>query len=358
VDHARCKSAAIGSTRDRHDEEQHEMMINSGYLRSGVFGLPIDEARFSVRGFNRASPARARLEQVGTSVVAYYNLAAAEGCGENLAEYLGFVSNELCGFAHEGAAMGLFAIDSLAPFTRGNFDRFISGPAKNHVYMSFIGAGLAIGALRLSFEPALDKYAHFSKMLILDGYGFFHAFFKTDLVVRRRRMHAKVAGNPVYRERYDAGVGRALWFVEGGDPDRLAKTVEAFPAERHPQLWAGIGLACTYAGGVSADWIGQLLEVASGHELMLAQGALLACHARHRAGNPAGHNDHAARILTGLTSADLHAIAEVQLGEIDEYAATTNGKDTWTAWLDKVRASLSAAMAPAPWRLASVAAGR
>src|SRR5205823_353650 len=112
--------------------------------------------------------------------------------------------------------MGLFAIDAVAPFSRGNFDRFIGGQAKNHVYMSFIGAGLAIGALRLSFEPALSKYPHFSKVLILDGFGFFHAFFKTDTVVRRRRVHAKVAANAAYRERYDAGVGRALWFVDGG----------------------------------------------------------------------------------------------------------------------------------------------
>ena len=332
-------------------------MINAGYLRTGIFGLPIDEARFSVRGFNRASPARARLEQVGTSVVHYYNLAVAEGCGDNLAEYLGFISNELCGFAHEGAAMGLFAIDALAPFSRGNFDRFIRGPAKNHLYMSFIGAGLAIGALHLRFEQAVSKYTHFSRMLILDGYGFFHAFFRTDPAVRRMRIPSKVVANPVYRERYDAGVGRALWFVEGGDPDRLAKTVEAFSPERRPQLWAGIGLAATYAGGVSAEWIARLLEVASGHELMIGQGALLACHARHRAGNPADHNNLAAQILTGMTSAQLHHIAENKLREINEYGATTHGKDTWTAWLEKVGASLSTSIAQPP-RVRRVGAAR
>ena len=84
------------------------------------------------------------------------------------------------------------------------------------------------------------------------------------------------------------------------------------------------------------------------HELMVAQGALLACHARHRAGNPAAHNNLAAQILTGMTSAQLHQIAEDKLQEIDEYAATTHGKDTWTAWLEKVGASLSTSIAQPP----------
>jgi len=333
------------------------MILRTGYLRAFIFGLPVDEGRFAVRGFNCASPARPRLEQVGMSVISHYNAAVAEGCGENLSEHLGFVSNELCGFAHEGAAMGLFAIDALAPFSRGNFDRYMEGEGKNHLYMSFIGAGLAIGALHLSYERAIRRYEHFSRILIMDGYGFFHAFFRTEPTVKRLRIPAKVAANATYRERYDAGVGRALWFVEGGDPERLAKTITAFPPERRPQLWAGVGLACTYAGGVSREWICRLLDLGAGHELMLAQGSLLACHARHRAGNPAPHNDLAAQTLTGLTAEQLHWIADERLAEIDQCSEMTNGEDTWNRWLGKIRSSLSNAMAHAPATLRRVGAG-
>lgn len=324
------------------------MIFRAGYLRAFVFGLPVDEARFAVRGFNVGSPARARLEQVGMNVVSYYNIAAAEGCGENLSEHLGFVSNELCGFAHEGAAMGLFAIDALAPFSRGHFDRFIAEQGKDHLYMSFIGAGLAIGALHLSYERALRRYRHFSRILIMDGFGFFHAFFRTEPTVRGLRIPARVSANAACRERYDAGVGRALWFVEGGDPERLAKTIAAFPPERRPQLWAGVGLACTYAGGVSREWISRLLELGAGHEVMLAMGALLACHARVRAGNSATHNDLAAQTLSGLSAAQLHAIAQDHLDAIDENAETTRGEDTWSAWLGGIRGTLSQAMSQAP----------
>ena len=332
------------------------MLLRAGDLRSLVFGLPIDQARFAVRGFNCASPARARLEQVGMNVVSHYNVAVAEGCGENLTEHLGFVSKELCGFAHEGAAMGLFAIDSLAPFSRGNFERFIEGDGRNHLYMAFIGAGLALGALHLPYERAIRKYEHFSRILIMDGYGFFHAFFRTEPTVRRLRIPAKVAANETYRERYDAGVGRALWFVEGGDPERIAYTIATFPPQRRPQLWAGAGLAATYAGGVSREWIGRLLELAAGHEVPVALGSLLACHARHRAGNPAPHNDLAAQTLTGLTSLQLHRIAEGKLAEIDEYAVMTAGEDTWNSWLRRIRSSLSNSIAHGPATLRRVGA--
>jgi hypothetical protein len=313
-------------------------MINAGYMRTGIFGLPIDEARFSVRGFNCASPARARLEQVGTSVVHYYNLAVAEGCGDNLAEYLGFVSDELCGFAHEGAAMGLFAIDALAPFSRGNFDRFISGPAKNHVYMSFIGAGLAIGALHLSFERAVSKYAHFSRTLILDGYGFFHAFFKTDPAVRRMRMPSKVAANPVYRERYDAGVGRALWFVEAADPDRIAFTIGAFEPGRRPDLWSGVGLAATYAGAIAEDGLARLAAASGRYRLHTAQGAAFAAGARLRAGNLVPHVELACELLCGLDARAAAGVTDSALlavrgGEAEDYER----------WRAEIRARLARA---------------
>jgi hypothetical protein len=333
------------------------MMLRAGYARSFILGLPVDKGRFAVRGFNETSPARARLEQVGLNVISYYNIAVEEGEGVDLSTRLGFVSNELCGFAHEGAAMGLYAVDAISPFSRGNFERFIACEGKNHLYMSFIGAGLAIAALHLSYERAIRRYEHFSRILIMDGFGFFHAYFRTGGAVRRLRIPARIAANPVYRERYDAGVGRALWFVDGGDPEQIAKTIAAFPAERRPQLWAGVGLACTYAGGVPREWIVRLLEVGAGHELMIAQGSLLACHARHRAGNPAPHIELAAKTLTGLTSEQLHRIAEDALAEIDEYAEVTDGQDTWSAWLGRIQRSLSNCITHPSSRLRAVAVG-
>jgi hypothetical protein len=291
------------------------------------------------------------------NVIHHYNIAVEEGCGDNLSQHLGFVSNELCGFAHEGAAMGLFAIDALAPFTRGNFNRFIEGPGKNHLYMSFIGAGLALGALHLPYERAMRRYTHFSRTLIMDGYGFFHGYFRTEPTVRGTRIPAKVLANPVYRERFDAGLGRALWFVEGGDPEKLARTISVFPVERRAQLWAGVGLACTYAGGVSREWILRLLELGNGCELDLAMGSLLACHARHRAENPAPHNDLAARILSGLSSEQLHQIAEDKLRDIDETSETTRGEDTWKVWIGMIRGSLSASVGYSPSRALRAGAG-
>lgn len=207
--------------------------------------------------------------------------------------------------------------------------------------MAYIGAGLAVATFFLSYEKVLAEHRHFSKLLLLDGFGFCHGYFKTEPTVRRHQIPAKIANDSALRERFDSGLGRALWFVEGGDPERLRATINAFAPERRPELWAGTGLACTYACGVSSETIHRLASVAEGHRVMLALGSLLASHARHRAGNPAPHNDLASHVLAGLSSEQLHRIAENRLREIDELAPTTNGKPTWTAWIEKVRADLS-----------------
>jgi len=43
------------------------------------------------------------------------------------------------------------------------------------------------------------------------------------------------------------GIGRALWFVSGGEPQRAA-ALSGAAAERASDLFAGLGLAMAYAG--------------------------------------------------------------------------------------------------------------
>lgn len=316
------------------------MIFSLGVLRRFIFGLSNQSGRFSVRGFAPA-PAQQRLELVARTVIEHYNTALEEGCTEGLETRLRMVDNELHGFACEGAGMGLFILDKVVPMASGHFSRFLEGHGKNHRYMSYIGAGLGVGAFGLSYKKVLAEHHHFSKLLLMDGYGFCKAYFKTEPTVRRHQIPADVLADNTLRERFDSGMGRALWFVEGGDPVRLRATVDAFPAERRPELWAGIGLASTYACGVDKETLQKLLSVASEYRVMLAQGSLLACHARHKAGNPAPHNDLAAGVLTGVDGAKLHAIAVERLKQINEDTDTTGDKSTWTLWVEMVRSDLA-----------------
>src|SRR6185295_14439151 len=89
--------------------------------------------------------------------------------------------------------------------------------------------------------------------LALDGYGFHEAFFRTERSVRRQEVPRKVRGFGYPRHAFDQGIGRCLWFVEGAHVGRIAATIGAFPEDRRPDLWSGVGLAATYAGGRGAD---------------------------------------------------------------------------------------------------------
>jgi len=98
---------------------------------------------------------------------------------------------------------------------------------------------------------------------------------------------------------FDQGFGRSLWFVEGGNVEAIPQTISALPPKRHADLWSGVGLAATYAGGVSADELLVLRARAGAFAPQLAQGSAFAAKARQRAGNLIPYTDVATRALCG-----------------------------------------------------------
>ncbi len=78
----------------------------------------------------------------------------------------------------------------------------------------------------------------------------------------------------------DQGVGRALWFVNGANPIAAASCVNSYEESRRADLWAGIGLASVYAGGVDAGGLARLRDLAGPYRAELAQGAVFAAKTR------------------------------------------------------------------------------
>jgi hypothetical protein len=101
-----------------------------------------------------------------------------------------------------------------------------------------------------------------------------------------------------------------LWFVDGGDVERIPCTIESFSADRHADLWAGIGLSSTYAGGVDESALRHLHTQAEEFQPMLAQGSAFASEARLRAGNMTPQTELACGVLTGVSSQEAAAMTE------------------------------------------------
>ena len=270
-------------------------------LYASLLRLSPTEVTFERRGFRGGDAnMRARLENVGLSFLHGYHAALEQDPSEHLEQRLEEIDVDQHGFAYEGAAMALTLLDLLSPWRRPwRLDGFLAGRGDAHVYMAHVGAGWAIARLPVSLRSVMKRLDPLLRWLAMDGYGFHEGYFHWPRSVDGQKIPRRLSGYA--RQAFDQGLGRSLWFVEGADVERIAATIGSFPAERRSDLWCGIGLSSTYAGGLDKERLTALLEAGREYARELAQGSAFAAEARRRAGNPAPHNELACRLLCGLS---------------------------------------------------------
>lgn len=317
------------------------MALIGGRIRRGLLGVREREVLCARRGFTATDPAaRDRLEEIGRSFLAGYHAALERG-EAGLARAWSAMPRERHGWAAEGAAMAMAILDCLTPWDRCRASRFLDSAGAPHLYMAHIGFGWALARLRRPLDRlplALDPLL---RWLVADGYGFHEGYFHPEVTARRGERPPHVTG---YAARaFDQGLGRALWFVEGADPRRVAAAIEALPAPRRADLWSGAGLACAYAGAADRAAVESLRAAAGEHRLHAAQGAVFAATARDRAGNPAPHTDLAVAVLAGIGAERAAALAMnagadlPRAGEGDGAA----GEPAYETWRRRIRVALT-----------------
>ncbi|MEY9928347.1 hypothetical protein ABH926_002986 [Catenulispora sp. GP43] len=260
------------------------------------------------RGFHiKNADSAALLEQIGGVFLAGYAHAAEARTIADAEAGLEQIPVRFRGFGYEGAGMGFTIRDGLPIGGSHHFADFLAGRAKKHEYMAWVGLGWGLARLprfrwrRFTCEDPLMRW------LVLDGYGFHQAFFKTEQYVRQqyREAHFPWPGgeHAWYAPRaIDQGIGRAMWFVCGTDPDLVADTFEGFDAERRADLYAGAGLAATYAGGVDEAELRRFWQRAGQYQPQVAQGAAFAGTARYEADLVVPHTELALNVFCGMTA--------------------------------------------------------
>lgn len=306
-------------------------------IRLRLLGIAPAEASFERRGFGPATaPARARLEEAGRTFISGYRSALVDYTEPGLVRALGTFDAELRGFAYEGAAMALALLDRVAPWRRDRLEWFIAGPARDHVYMAHVGAGWAWARLRLGPRPArsLDPLL---RWLALDGYGFHQGYFDPRRHLRAARAPSRFRG---YRLRaFDQGLGRSMWFAAGADPAAIAGMVDAFDPARRADIWSGVALAATYAGGAAPDALEELRRRGAAQAAHLAQGAAFAAAARERAGNPVAHSELCCRMLAGRSARESAAVVDAAAVDLPSDGAVPS----YEVWRTRIRAALDGA---------------
>ncbi|MFY1698638.1 DUF1702 family protein [Solwaraspora sp. WMMA2101] len=298
-----------------------------GAVRRLALAPPLAEVTFARRGFPGASaPAARRLEAVPQAVICGFEWAIDSTDLWELERRLELVEQELRGFAYEGATMALTVRD-VTGARRGRRTRdLLTGSGRPHLLLAYIGIGFAMARLpRPLWRKVLPDLAGLPyhptmSWLAVDGLGFDRAYFHTRRWVVEQRQPAPYPwlGRPDYFGRaFDQGIGRALWFIHGGQPRAVAAAVEEFAPARRADLFSGVGLAATFAGGE----LDLLPELAGPYRAELAQGAVFAAKARAESGFVPAHVETATQVLTGTSAAAAAALA-------DEVAVTdTDGTD-------------------------------
>jgi hypothetical protein len=282
-------------------------------LRRRILTPNDSETELSVRGFHaKDEKSKELLETVGRTFLRGYAFAAEARHPAQAEERLEDIPQRFRGFAYEGAAMGFAVRDGLPLGRHDLVDTFLKGRARDHVYMVYVGVGWAMARLPRFRWPAVDVSDPLLRWLVLDGYGFHQAYFKTEKYVHHQYREPSFPwpadGPSWYADRaIDTGIGRAMWFIGGTDPDRVADLIDAFPAERRADLYSGAGLAATYAGGVDERELLDFRDRCGPHLPMAAQAAAFAATARIEAGLLVPHTDLATMVLCGMPAAEAHA---------------------------------------------------
>jgi hypothetical protein len=224
------------------------------------------------------------------------------------------------------------------------------GPGQPHIFLAYIGIGFAMARLprplwkRIVPDLTGTPYHPTMSWLAVDGYGFDLAYFHTGRWVDEQRVPAPYPfqGWPDYFTRaVDQGIGRALWFIHGGQVPDVATAVGRFASHRQADLWSGVGLAATFAGGCAPADLATLRRLAGLHWTEVAQGAVFATKARHYSGTVPPHTATAIAALADLTVEQAAALADdVAVAEDDAGAGRA-----YEQWRQRIRAAVASSSA-------------
>ena len=275
-------------------------------LKSLVLSLPHKEASFSRRGFpSISSPSREHLETIIHAFIDGYNLAVVEPDMRELARRLNSsIAPEYLGFAYEGTGLYFAVMDLMIPGS-ARLEAWTHSAGEPHDYIAMVGAGFAISRIPLalhrleSYQKRLDELTAFC---LADGYGFHEGYFRWKSFLDGRKP-APAFLNPQNRQLYDSGVARAMWWVYGADPVAIAAAISRFDEDRRPEMWAGIGVALSYAsaGPSVPNPSSKLLELSGPYRYDLLSGIPFAAHMRWKGKNPAPWTERACSELLNMS---------------------------------------------------------
>jgi enediyne biosynthesis protein E3 len=309
----------------------------AGRLRCRVFLPDQSEVKFEKRGFYAPDAVRqANLEKVGTKFLEGFAYGMGGRTLNDIETSLELVEPTFRGFSYEGCAMALAVRDGIAPMNRHWIRDFLASRGAAHIYMAYIGVGWAMARLPTMRWRAIEPPDQLLRWLVMDGYGFHQAYFRTRKYVDGQ-FQAPIPGwrSPYANQAVDQGIGRALWFANGSDITHVAEAIGQFAPARQGDLWSGAGLASVYAGGVDAGELSDLVRLAGEYRSYAAQGAVFAASARLRADLVTPGTELGVKAHCGMSVQEASALADETRLDLPE---TDGPLPAYGVWRERIRA--------------------
>jgi hypothetical protein len=308
----------------------------TGRLRCRIFLPDQSEVTFERRCFYASDAAQqANLENVGRKFLEGFSYGMGGRSLPEIESSLETVDPVFRGFAYEGCSMALAVRDGIAVGGRHWMRDLLASRGAAHIYMAYIGVGWAMARLPRVRWRAIEPQDQLLRWLVLDGYGFHQAYFRTGQYVGGQ-YQAPIPGWPsdYANQAVDQGIGRALWFVNGADVERVAAAIGKFAPERRGDLWSGAGLASVYAGGADAVELAGMTRLAGEYRLHAAQGAAFAGEARLRAGLVTPGTELGVKVHCGMSVEEASAITQ----ETKEGLPASDGPvPVYELWRERIR---------------------
>ncbi|NJR45939.1 MAG: DUF1702 family protein [Hyellaceae cyanobacterium CSU_1_1] len=286
--------------------------INWGKIRRFVFGLPLINIENTWK--NVPSVETATRQQLRSPVIAFitgFNTALEVSLSELLVGQLEGLNDNCRGFGYEGAGMGLAVSDYARQ--KNLVATFLQGQGAKYPELIYVGVGCATAALKKDLEQKLPQIEPLQRWWIPDGFGFFTGIYKWEDSVEQQIVPAQVKGYAL--RAFDRGLGRRMWFALSGEPEIIFEAIAKFPESRQADLWSGVGLASTFAGGVERDTLVKLKELAGDYVSYVALGSAMAAKCRYTAGNIVYHTNVACSVLCRMTASQ---VAEIVVKTIED----------------------------------------
>jgi hypothetical protein len=291
-------------------------MSFASLLRRKLFTLGPRDTSFAALGARIDPEQRVGLQAIVESARIGFNLTLEDDRVEDMTERVAQrVEPRFLGFAHEGIGMGLTVLDEIRD--RQRLPRFFARCIGTYDFFVPLGVGFALARMpwvRSGLERRATRLPPPYEGLVLNGGGFHQALFRSGGVLARTPVPRGLSPDGV--RCFDHGVGRATWFMCGGSPERVREAIAQFPAERHEDLWAGLGTACAFAGSAYPDEAGYdaVLATLDGflgrHREVFQVGVVVAAELARRTRRPSRWVARASERFLGLTEAEAGAVAE------------------------------------------------